>query len=199
VAESHDPAVVRRKDGTQSLDARRYSWEPFKPGNVLAVKHALYSDREVHPLAADLAQRVLSERPELAAYPYAVSRWARAEARAAMANFWLDVLDFVALEGGEAVPRERWLREVRSDERRAAEEAARLGLDPTSEARLRRDASQAGLNLVALDELTEQGRSALAARGPHNGTRADDALPAASQAAGPDVAGTGPQSEEDDE
>jgi hypothetical protein len=58
-------------------------------GNYLAVLRGAHSERVVHSLAAELAEWLTSEHPDLAAprYRFAVGRLARAEAVASGGEF----------------------------------------------------------------------------------------------------------------
>lgn len=133
---------------------RGYSWEPFKPGNLAAVKHGVYSDRTIQPLAERIAEAIVEEAPELGAprFRFALSAWAHAEARAALLRFLLGgVID-------ADKPPEKWLKELRAEERRAAEERRELGLSPSSYAKLQREMADAAKGRYDLEKLTEEGR-----------------------------------------
>jgi hypothetical protein len=68
--------------------ARGYRWEPFKVGNEVRLRHGARSERRVDPVAAELVEALLADRPDLAAYPEAVWGWARAEARCLLFAHW---------------------------------------------------------------------------------------------------------------
>jgi hypothetical protein len=135
--------------------ARRYTWAPTGPGNLLALKHGAYSPRIIGPLAEELIERVLENRPELSVFPFALGAWARAETRVALLTLYLDAGEIVD-ESGE--PRERLLRELRAEERRAAEERRELGLSPSAYWRLQRETAEAGKGSFDLGKLLDAGR-----------------------------------------
>jgi hypothetical protein len=143
-------------------EARGYKWRDAWPGNTLALKHGAYSEGFMQPLADDLSQDLLERRPDLATYPEAVSAWAYAETRAAI---WRMLLDRGGLVDGNHDVREKWLKELRADERRAAEERRNLGLDPASHARLMRERAEATSKAIDLDSIRERGRRAIEDRG----------------------------------
>lgn len=142
--------------------ARNYSWEPFKPGHTLSLRHGAYSGRMIEPLAADLARALLDRRPDLEMYPEAVSAWAFAETRAAI---WRLLLDKGGLVDQDHKVRAEWLKEMRADERRAREERLSLGLDPASHARLMRERAEATSRAIDLDSIRARGRRAIEERG----------------------------------
>jgi hypothetical protein len=140
--------------------ARGYSWAPFGRGNTAATRHGVWSSRQVDPVVGELVAGLLAERPELDAYPEAVYGWARAEARCLLLAEWTARHGLLDDEGKPTVA----LRYVGTFERLAAEQRARLGLDPRSEAELAQTRSDAMRNLVDLDALRAKGRQALDAR-----------------------------------
>jgi hypothetical protein len=114
---------------------------PFQVGNVLTLKHGAWSNAKVSPLA-DQAIRWLNGDPSTpsyllidASYLPAIAAWARAEAMVARLTTWMEDLDVADLAVGQFPPAEllrRW-------ESTAATARQRLGLDPTSRAKLQRD------------------------------------------------------------
>ena len=147
--------------------ARQWSWAPFAPGNTLSLRSGVDSPRTVTSLADDLAAQVVELFPQLAAYPYAVSDWAHPTARAALLR---RAIDDLVDAGGSLADRTDLLKEVRADERRAAEAARSLGLDPTSHVKLVRERAEAGLSVAELEER----RSAALERGAAGWAAAED-------------------------
>jgi hypothetical protein len=143
-------------------EARGYKWRDAWPGNTLALVHGASSEGIIQPLADDLAAALLERRPDLAAYPEAVSAWAFSETRAAV---WRLLLDRGGLVDSDHKVRAEWLKELRADERRAAEERRNLGLDPASHARLMRERAEATSKAIDLDSIRERGRRAIEDRG----------------------------------
>jgi hypothetical protein len=141
--------------------AERYIWEPFQPGNALSIRHGAGSERVVAPLANELASWLVAEYPDLreGRYAFAVSAWARAEARAALLSLYLDEQGILA--AGE--PRERLLAALRAEERRASEERKNLGLNPAAHAQLERQRAEAVKGVADLDGIRAAGRRALEA------------------------------------
>jgi hypothetical protein len=147
------------KGPASGIPARGYSWEPFKIGNEVRLRHGARSERRVDPVAAELVEALLADRPDLAAYPEALWAWARAEARVMLFE------DFHARHGfltdaGEVQGGGR----VREYEVLAANLRARLGLDPLADATLRKAQAEV-LHLAAdLDGIRERGRAVLERR-----------------------------------
>ncbi len=141
---------------------RGYSWAPFtgpegdNPGALASLRTGIYSDTTLAPLAEEVASLILETAPELAAsrFRFAITAWAHSEARSALIRFHLGRLDVV--EDGE--PRDRWLKELRAEERLAAEMRRELGLSPASYARLEREMSEALRGRTDIEKLLEEGR-----------------------------------------
>jgi len=117
--------------------ARGYSWPPFEPGNLAAVRHGARSARLVSAEAEKVAAELAEVCPWISEVDaVAVDTFCRAAARYRMLD------DYVAAkaeaEGVEAVPRTLW-QEVSRAESNAMKAAEALGLDPTGRARLLRD------------------------------------------------------------
>jgi hypothetical protein len=112
-------------------------------------------------LAEQLATALVKSRPDLKDYAFAVAAWAQAETRAALLRLEIDRRGIVDEVGD---PRDSLLKWLHGAERRAAEERRNLGLDPSSRARLERDTSLAGMNIVAINQLTSSGLGILNAR-----------------------------------
>ena len=163
---------------------------PFEQGNQVARRHGIYSPRLVDPLAAQLVEEMLAD-PDVdylraPAYRTAVWAWGRAEAQIqllvehiaelgglaeALAETGTDESD-EHTEGSHTrrVSRSRRvgsaLTALDRAERHAAACRARLGLDPLSRARLKRDvaAGQADVAQVltrlreAADRAAQNGR-----------------------------------------
>lgn len=49
----------------QPKPARSYSWPPFEKGNELSVRHGVWSQRKVDPVAEELSSGLLVDRPDL--------------------------------------------------------------------------------------------------------------------------------------
>jgi hypothetical protein len=144
------------------MPARGYSWEPFKPGNLVAVKSGARSPRIYTKLAASLVGALNEARPDLAGFPFAVSAWAVAETRAALLRAHLDN---VGMFDDEGAPRDSTLRWVLSFERLASEQRKALGLDPRSSAELVKSRADAVIGSFDVEALKAKGRAALEANG----------------------------------
>ena len=130
-----------RRDGTPATErqeARHYSWPPFEPGNLVAVRHGAFSARLVSARANEVRQLLLVRYPYLAddAFIEAIERYARAEARALMLHDY--IVETVEQEGVLAVKPYLW------SERRGADQLAQkcgqdCGLDATGHSRIARD------------------------------------------------------------
>ena len=71
----------------------------FTNGNLVRVTHGVYSDRRVNPIARELAEGLIVERPDLEDHPAAVWSWARIESRCLLLEAWLDEHDFIDGDG----------------------------------------------------------------------------------------------------
>jgi len=151
-----------------SAPARGYSWRPFQTGNAAAVRHGVWSARAVDPVAEELVTALVEDRPDLAGYPETVEAWARAEARCLLLAAYHAERGLLDEKGNV-----RAGQYVTAFERLAADLRARLGLDPRSEAELRRAQADAVQAAVDLDGIRARGRAALNARA--DGGAADDA------------------------
>lgn len=144
--------------------ARGYVWETFRPGNFVALRHGLYSERVLAPLAAQLAEHVLSARPDLAAPQWqpAVSAWARAEVRAMLAFAAIDA----AVAAG-TTPAPSLMQQHGAAERLAIDLRRTLGLDPAAAARLVREQADAARSTgEVLRSMIAEGRAGLESRTP---------------------------------
>lgn len=134
---------------------------PFAQGNAQSVTSGHRSPRVYGELARRLAAGLVEDRPDLAGYPEAVASWATAEAQAALLRRHLSQVGTLD-DAGE--PREGPLKWLARFETNAAAARASLGLDPRSEAALRRERAAAAVLTVDLVALAERGRAALAAQ-----------------------------------
>lgn len=130
----------------------RYQWPDATPGNTIALKHGAHSPRLVEPRAQAILDEVLPEvtwwRPS--DLP-AARAWATTEARVQLISEWL------ARAGGEAGGLLDGAGGVRSAtvllvrlEAQAANQRARLGLDPLARFKLGRDASAINVDVAQL-------------------------------------------------
>lgn len=141
-----------------SAPARGYSWPPLELGNTLSVRHGAHSPR----LADERARRILDE---LSAEPpawlescdrAALAAWATAEARTELLREWLSKRAPLRRDGKPWPAEDLLLRW----ERRAADARARLGFDPASRARIRRDnVTGAAIAAAGLDAVRAAGRA----------------------------------------
>lgn len=147
--------------------ARGYRWEPFKPGNTAGEKSGAFSERKISPLADQLAAAAREAIPYLASddFDAAVAAWSRAEAQAQLVFDWVDRHGVIGEDGKPTVSLD-WLIRF---ERLAAEQRARLGLDPTSRVRLEKDLAAIGAARFDLTALAAEGKKAIAARKALNG------------------------------
>lgn len=115
-------------------NARGYSWPPFEPGNVVALKAGDGSPRIVAPLAAAKHDQLVAVAPWTAGDAFAATRqaWAWVEAQCDLLRRWLDEHGLLDDDG---VPRPASVR-LDKLERRAQSLRAELGLSPLALARL---------------------------------------------------------------
>ena len=109
--------------------ARRYSWEPFKPGNAANLRHGAQSPELVEARAKELVPAILEHSPHLDAARDgpAIFRYAASLARCERVYRWLGEQHdpvFVDVESGEAhgvyERLERWERQADVAEERLA-------------------------------------------------------------------------------
>ena len=131
--------------------------EPFSPGHTAALKHGAASPRMVEPRATELAEAAISAVPFLGdvTFQRSVLGWARAEARC---DLLAEYLEREGLLDDKGKPRPAADLAARY-ERVAADARSKLGLDPTSRARLERDLAQAGLGHARLEAAMSAGRT----------------------------------------
>ena len=132
----------------------------FTNGNLVRVTHGVYSDRRVNPIARELAEGLIVERPDLEDHPAAVWSWARIESKCLLLEAWLDEHDFIDGEGKPTAPAQL----VTRYEKLALNLRARLGLDPLSQAQLQTTRGQATLVSYDIEELRARGREVMALR-----------------------------------
>lgn len=113
---------------------RGYSWPPFEPGNDAAKTHGAQSSAVLTPIAEILQAELVAAAPWCAGptFAMAVRRWAWAEAVCHQYRAHFDQHGLFDDDGEPLPGLERWDRA----EARAAKAAERLGVDPTSWARL---------------------------------------------------------------
>ena len=132
----------------------------FTNGNLVRVTHGVYSDRRVNPIARELAEGLIVERPDLEDHPAAVWSWARIESKCLLLEAWLDEHGFIDGEGKPTAPAQL----VTRYEKLALNLRARLGLDPLSQAQLQTTRGQATLVSYDIEELRARGREVMARR-----------------------------------
>jgi hypothetical protein len=127
------------------------------------------SRRIFEPLAAVIASEIVEEHPELIAYPFAVGRFARAEARSAL------IAKALAEQGifdEDGQVRDSLIRTARTLDRDAAQFGERLGLDPVAATDLavKRAAARKLTSSTAMDlqTLEARGRALIEADGRHD-------------------------------
>jgi hypothetical protein len=135
--------------------ARGYTWPPFEPGNVAAIRHGAFSERRIAPLADRARAGLLDAAPWLdsPAFSPAVDAWARVEARAALVGAYVDENGPLDDEGRPRAATELLVRL----ERLALALRQAVGLDPASRARIERDLA-AGVRDLDLSDAIAEGR-----------------------------------------
>jgi len=121
---------------------------PFETGNLVALKHGAKSERIVEPLANEARARLLDLAPWLSSPTFAgsVAALARVEAKISLVDAWLDTVGGDLDEDGKPRPAAEFALRL---EKLGADLRARLGLDPTACARIRRDLASGSLDLAA--------------------------------------------------
>lgn len=128
--------------------------EPYEPGNTAAVKHGAHSPGIVDTLAAEYAQAAVDAAPylALARFAFALTAWARAEARCELLSRYLDSH---GIQNNRGTPRQSVLRVLATSERAAAHGRDALGLSPESAARIAAMIREGGAALLSPDERRE--------------------------------------------
>lgn len=153
--------------GPSRGEATRYRWKPFtgpdgdNPGRLATLSHGAHSPAVVDPVAAELVEGIVAERPDLAEAQYAaaVAAWASAEARCLLLRAHYAKHGVFDADGEERPGLAFWDR----CERQADRLRRQLGLDPMSDAILARARVEAR-HPVDVERLAEVGREALRSR-----------------------------------
>lgn len=157
-----------------SPSPRGMSRPPFPRGNAMRLRHGARSPSVYLPLAREIATELLADRPDLAAYPHAVARWAEWEGRARLLRRHLAQVGDLDGDGPTAVPRTgivKWLKECEAAAERAA---AVLGLDPRSEAKLAHERASAATLAVDLHAIAARGAQTSAAQDHRHEIKTND-------------------------
>jgi hypothetical protein len=120
--------------------ARGYSWPPFEPGNLAALKHGARSPRVLRPIADRLAVGLAQVAPwtSAASFAGATASWSWAEAQAQVLGAYLDEHGLVD-DDGQPRPAAGMLERV---EGRLAGLRGQLGLTPLALGKLLATLSQ---------------------------------------------------------
>jgi hypothetical protein len=144
--------------------ARNYSWETFRRGNVMAIRHGASTQQVFGPLARELLQALLEACPDLddPRYAAAVQRWAEAEAQESLLLFELDrVVEAEGITSERAEQLQRSLDKVRG---RSSRLRADLGLTPRGHVELVASRADVESRVVDLAKIRQRGREAIEAR-----------------------------------
>lgn len=169
----YDLQPVTRKDGTEGLPARHYSWPPFEPGNTAALVHGGQSPRVIEAVARIVRDDVIEQAPWIVEpiFGDALARYCRAEARARLLSDHI----FAVAEDHDAgkVPQRLWESAVASDNA-ASKAAAELGVTPLARARLAALTTSAETGAASLESLRARGAEIIAARQSRIAAESDD-------------------------
>jgi hypothetical protein len=161
--EKYALAPTKRKDGTDTLPARGYSWEPFLPDHVKSMIHGGNSPRVIEAVARIVRSAVVEQAPWLLEpiFGDSLERYCRAEARARLlADHIFRVSDE---QGPEKIPVRLWESAVACDNA-ASRCAADLGLTPLSRAKLAALTTSTEVSATQLAQLGETGKAIRAKR-----------------------------------
>lgn len=115
---------------------------PFQPGNTLAVTHGAYSRQRTDPIARrfidELAQDPGLEYLQAPRFHAALWAWASTMAKVELLTEWVDSMD-IQHAADSAAGKTSALELLRKWMATAQTQAARIGLDPLSAARLGKD------------------------------------------------------------
>jgi hypothetical protein len=127
--------------------ARGYSWPPFEGENVAALKHGAHSLRYVNADVEALRPIFFEAFPWLEDFDiFAVDRFLHKEVQAGRLRRYIDGI--IEKDGVGAVPDGDW-KNLNAADAQAAKFGDRLGLDPTSRARLQQAVAPTDSSLVA--------------------------------------------------
>lgn len=140
-------------DGTVWVPAFEGQRPPFQPGNKLAVTHGAFSPSRTDPIAHGFINELVADpataylgQPRFSA---ALWHWASAQAKVQLLEEWvagMDIQDAADSERGKTSVLEllrKWIATAQT-------QAARLGLDPLSAARLGKDVASTQVDLATL-------------------------------------------------
>ena len=154
----HEPKATTRADGSPTIEARGYSWEPFQDGNTLALVHGAESPRAINERAIEVHEALLEHAPFLDEPRFipAVNRYLQSAAREALLHDHIVALS--ADKGPGAVPSRVW-EQATAAARLSAKLGSDLGLDPIGHARIRALSVGAEVGQQSLADLAERGRA----------------------------------------
>jgi len=152
----HELKPITRKDGSQGLPARGYSWPPFEDGNTAALVHGADSPRAIAARADEVHEALLEHAPYLDEPRFipAVSRYLQAAAREALLH---DHIVAVSASKGPGAVSSRLWEQATAATRLAAKLGSDLGLDPIGHARIRALSVGADVAQESLADLAERG------------------------------------------
>jgi hypothetical protein len=154
---------TKRKDGTDTLPARGYSWEPFLPEHVKSMVHGGNSPRVVEAVARIVRSEVVEQAPWLLEpiIGDALERYCRAEARARLLT---DHIFRVSDEQGPQALNPRIWESASAADHMAAKAASDLGLTPLSRAKLAALTTSTEVSAQQLEQLGATGKAIRAKR-----------------------------------
>jgi hypothetical protein len=140
-------------DGTPWTPEFEGQRPPFQPGNKLAVTHGAFSPARTDPIAHGFINELVADpataylgQPRFSA---ALWHWASAQAKVQLLSEWVDgmeIQDAADSDKGKTSALEllrKWIATAQT-------QAARLGLDPLSAARLGKDVASTQVDLATL-------------------------------------------------
>lgn len=136
--------------------AKGYKWKDAEPGNTLAVKSGVESERLIEARAANVRAALYEVCPWLDRDEYAmeVARYVRVETRALMTH---EYITRVAAEKGYEKVSTRVQEIASQQDKLALTIGTMLGLNPTGQARISALASSAEINHANVANLQDQG------------------------------------------
>lgn len=152
--DAHSAAAAGSDSRPLGGTARGYSRPPFEPGNTAAVTHGAHSAGIVDSLAAEYVQAAVDAAPylALARFAFALTAWARVEARCELLSRYIDSH---GIQNTRGTPRMSVLATLAASERAAARGRDALGLTPDSAARIAATIRASGAALLSPTERRE--------------------------------------------
>lgn len=142
------------------IPARNYSWEPFTEGNFKGLRHGARSERKITPIAEEMIEEILRQRPDLADARFGptLRAWGFAEAACAL---YRDYADKVGVVDERTQQPLGYVSAWRTAESQAEQRRRELGIGPYAEAKLITVRAEATTAVGDMSDFIAHGREVL--------------------------------------